>query len=253
VSRAVDAATRPLHLAPLGVGALVGGGLLALGMPPLALLVGGLSVSTWGALVGWELLGPAPATSSPPPVPDRSGLRSLVLRKALQDVDAAARRVQDRLAAQDGVLGAAFAELQADVRALVEQAEALAARGDAVHAFLMEHDPAIIERDVQARLVAARNVADPEAARSFRSAAESKRRQLEAWSGLRALHERVSAELVAVEATLGELDARVVRLSVEDPAGAARAGADAGREIRDVRERVGRLEQAAAKTLREVG
>jgi hypothetical protein len=248
--RALQSATRPLHLAPLGVGLAVGGGLLAVGLPPLALLVGGLSLGTSGALVAWELLAPAPKPESRP---TRAAIRSATLRKALEDVDRAAGKVSARLVAHDGVLGASFVELTASVRALVEQAEALASRGDAVHAFLGEHDPAEIEREVQSRLVAARNVGDAEAAGSFRSAAAAKRRQLELWTELRGLFERVSAELVSVEAVLDELDARVVRLSLLDPGGAAAAGRDASREMQAVRQRVGILEQAATRTLREVG
>lgn len=257
-ARALTAATRPLHLAPLGVGVVVGGGLVAVGLAPLAVVVGGLSVTTWGALVGWDLLAGAgaerPVTPTPAtPPPDRRTVRSLVLRKALQDVDQAAARVLGRMRRQDGVLGAAFVELEADVRGLVEQAEGLAAQGDGVFAFLLEHDPATLERELHARSLAARQAADPEAARSLQSAAESKRRQLEAWKELRTLGDRVTAELAALQAALEELDVRVVKLTLQDPAGAARVGADAGRDIRALRERVGVLEQAAARTLRELG
>lgn len=250
-ARALRAATRPLHLLPLGVGVVVGGGLIALGLPPLALLAGGLSLATWGALAGWELLGTPPPDV--PVGPDRAGLRSAVLREALQRVDAAARRVSDRLTAQDGLLAASFVDLAADLRALVEQAEALAARGDAVHAYLRDHDPATIERERDRCLASARAAADPAAADSFRAAAEAKRRQLDALRELHGVLDRVVAEVAAVEATLGALDARVVRLAVDDPAEALRAGADAGDEIRAARERVGRWEQAAARTLREMG
>ncbi|MEQ1568003.1 MAG: hypothetical protein ABMA64_20355, partial [Myxococcota bacterium] len=74
--------------------------------------------------------------------------------------------------------------------------------------------------------------------------------QLATFDELRVLGERVTAELLAVEAELGELDARLARLGLSDPTDAAPT--DAASEVRALRERMHILEQSAANTLREV-
>lgn len=250
--RALDAAVRPVNLTPLGVGILAGGGLLATGLAPLSILVGGLSLVTWGTLVLVDVA--ASAGAAPVPAPARTdGIAALHLRDAMADVRAAAERVRLEIGRHDGVIGASLLEIEADCDALVEQALALAHRGDGIHRFLVAHDRDAIQREVDARLASARQAADGEASRAFRSAAEAKRRQLELWTELRGQHDHIAAELVAVEAALDELHARVVRLALLDPTDVARAGADASREVKVLRERMEILERSAARTLQEVG
>jgi hypothetical protein len=250
-ARAAKAALRPLNMAPVALGVATSAGLLVAGLAPVAVLVGGLSMATYGAMVLFDAASPPPAP--PPRGPDRAEIASLRLRKALVDVDRAAARVVATLDGHDGAIGPSLVEVRADCDALVEQATELARRGDAAHRALTATDPAELERDAQARLAAARATADSEAARAHRQAAEARRRQLEHWTELRRTHDRVEAELGSVVATLDELQVRLVRLTLQDPALAVRDGADASREMKALRERVGILERSARLTLEEVG
>ncbi|MEQ1571843.1 MAG: hypothetical protein ABMA64_39820, partial [Myxococcota bacterium] len=163
LARALSASVRPLHLAPLGVGAAVGAGLLAFGLAPLAVAVAAVSGGTWLALVAVEL------SAAPPPPPSRD--RSAGAQTA---VERAAARVSARIASEDGVLGASMAEVAASVRALVDQAAALAARGDAIAAVLAEHDTAAVATAAERLREQARAARDPGARASLASAAEAR-------------------------------------------------------------------------------
>lgn len=248
IRRAVDAATRPVHLVPPGVGITAAGSLLALGQAPLAVVVGGLSMLTWGAMVAWDLATPpAPPEPEPPP----PGLDAPHLQKALDAVRAAAASVREPIDAHDGVLGASLLEIRVAADGLVDSAEGLARRGDAVYRYLRTYDPAEIQREADQLARASQGARDAETAASLASAAEAKRKQLATWKELRAQHDRIEAELIAVEAELDSLHARVVHLTLNDP-GDTSAGASIGRELASLGTRMSMLEKAAAATLSEV-
>lgn len=234
--RALASATRPLHLAPLAIGALTGGGLLAVGLAPLALAAGAVSLTTWGALVAWDLAAP------PPPLTPFARL--------LASVHRAAEPVTARIGSQDGGLGAALAEVRSRVNALVEQANALAARGESVDRFLEAHPAGDLEREIREQKAALGRIRDPEAAATLRAALEAKERQRAVITELRADRERLIAGLVSAEAALDELHARLVRLTLNDPTD--EIPRDAAAEIRELGDRVGILERSAAQTLREL-
>ena len=95
LSRLATAAVRPLHLLPAGVGAVTAGGLVFLGLPPLALAVGALSIGAWGALVAWDLASAKPA---------HGRLGTSALETLLEEVRSSAGRITDRIDAHEGVL-----------------------------------------------------------------------------------------------------------------------------------------------------
>lgn len=250
--RAVDASVRPVNLVAPGVGVAAASGLLAVGLAPLALAVGSLSVAAWGAMVAWDVASPKPAPPPPPPPPPPPKLEALHLQQAIEGIRRSAARVRERIDAHDGVLAASLLEVGANCATLVESAEEMARRGDAVYVFLRGHDPALVHREIEERRRLARAARDPEAAASLERAAEAKERQLRAWSELRDLHDRIAAELVAVGSALDELGVRVMQLTLQDPADAAVSGAGVGKELQSLRDRVQVLERSAAATLQEV-
>lgn len=249
MSRVVTAATRPLHLLAPGVGIAAAGGLLAVGLPPLAVAVGALSLGTWAALTGWELVQRPPA---PPPPPDpASELRAPDLRERLRAVLDAAARVTAHVHGHEGVLDGTLAELEAEQQELVTAATSAARRADKVWLLLGAVDPAALQREVEERRAAARAARDPEVARPYEEAADAKERELATWRSLARLLERARAELVAAEAALDELRARVARLMLEDPG--VGLGGDIRAQVRSLSERLHGVERAVDDTLRELG
>lgn len=250
VRRAVDAATRPMNLVAPGVGTLAAGGLVAMGMPPLALAIGALSLSAWGAMVAWDLASPAPA--KPPPERRPPEIDSVELKRLLTAVYRAAWNVRRQVDEHEGVLSSSLLELRAECEGLLDSADETALRGDTLYAWLRSHDPNAIHQEARDRADAAHRARDVEVARSLRTAADAKARQLETYRELRALLDRISAELVAAEATLDELHARVMKLTLSDP-GDAVARLSVGQDLAELRKRLQVLEKSAAATLREVG
>lgn len=244
--RALDASVKPLNLVAPGVGVAAAGALVAMGLPPLALAVGSLSVAAWGAMVAWDVATPKPP---PPPPPPPKRLQAVHLQQAIDAIRRSAESVRGRIDGHDGVLSTSLAELRADCDGLVDSAEEMARRGDAVWTFLRSHDPAPVQRELEDLRRRARTLRDAEAAASLESAAEARGRQLEAWAGLRTLHDRIAAELVAVGAALDELNVRVVQLTLQDPGDAV---PEIGSDLKALRDRVQVLERSAAATLREV-
>ena len=249
--RLLDASVKPLNLVAPGVGAAAAGALVVIGLPPLALAAGSLAVAAWGAMVAWDLaIPPAPAPATPPPAPPRR-LQAPDLQQAIEGIRASAATVRARIDAHDGILSTSLLELQADCDALVASAEAMARRGDAAYAFLLAHDPARIQQELDALRRRAKSAQDPEAGASLQSAVASTERRLAAWSGLETIHDRIAAELLAVDAALDELDVRVVQLTLQDP-GDAVPGARLGADLVLLRDRVQLLERSAAATLQEM-
>lgn len=248
MSRLLSAATRPLHLLPPGLGVIAAGGLLVAGLPPLAIAVGVLSLGTWAALTGWEMAGGAPPPS-PPPDP-LAGIQAPELRDQLRSVLAAADRVRAQVEGHDGVLDGSFVEILAEQTELVTAATATARRADKVWALLRTVDPASLQGEVADRRAAARRAVDPEVRRSLEEAAAAKAREIDAWRSLAGLVDRVRAELVAADAALDELHARVVRLMMDDPSAAA--DASVATQVRSLAERLHGLERSVDATLKEM-
>lgn len=252
--RLIQAAVRPLHLLPPGLGVVTAGGLLVAGLPPLALAVGALSLGTWGALVAWDLATPPPPPPPAPPPPDPlEGIRSPGLRARVEGVQAAARRVQERLGAQDSAMASALVELEAEATELWEAALQAARRGDTVEQLLGGVDLAALAQAAEERAATARRSADPEVARALDQAAQAKLRELQTWQDLGSLASRIHAELVGAEAALDELNARLVRVMLDDPGQAAAGGAQVRQQVHELAERLQILEKSAARTLSEVG
>jgi peptidoglycan/xylan/chitin deacetylase (PgdA/CDA1 family) len=251
--RALEAATRGQNIVPAGLGVAAAGGLLAVGLAPIAAVVGALSAVTWGALVAWDLashggaLPPAPEPAPEEPV----RLAAEHLQRRLDAVSAAARRVREPIDRYEGVLTDSLLEVGAASEELVERATALARRGDAIWRYLSANDPKQIEAEIAERRKSAGLLRDPTAAASLRQAADAKQEQLATWTALRDQHDRIAAELVAVDASLDALHARVVALTLNDPGDTA-AGASIGAEIHALGQRMGLLERAAAETIRSL-
>lgn len=248
--RLIQAAVKPLNMLPPGLGVVTAGGLLVAGLPPLALAVGALSLGTWGALVAWDLATPPPP---PPPPPDPlEGIRSPALRARLEGVQAAAARVQRRLAAPDSAMASSLVELEAEATELLDAAFRAARRGDAVEALLGSVDHAGLAQAVAERAATARRASDPEVARALTQAAAAKERELETWRELEALGGRIHAELVAAEAALDELHARLALVMLDQPDAEAAGGAQVRQQVHEMAERLQILERSAARTLQEV-
>lgn len=248
--RLVNAAVKPLHLVPAGLGTAAAAGLLAAGMAPLAAAVGLLSLGTWGAMVAWDLVSPTPP---PPPPPDPTeAIRAPHLRSLLGAVLAANARVRERVEAHDGALTPALVELAGEADELVSAALDATRRGDAADALLSGLDAAGLAREVEERRELARRAADPEVRRSMSEAAEAKARTLEAWRELRRVIDRIAAELVATEAALDELQARVARVTIDDPGAPGAGGAQVRLQLHELSTRLHTLERSAADTLKEM-
>lgn len=251
--RLLDAAVKPLHLLPPGLGIATAGGLLVAGLAPLAAAVGALSLGTWGAMVAWDLASPAPPPPAPPPPPDPlDAIASPELRNLLFGVQAAAARVLQRIEGHDGALSASLAEIQAECQDLLGAALDAARRGDAIVRMLGDIDPKELQLAAEDRASGARRAADPEVSRALQDAASAKERELQTWRELARLVERIKAELIAAEASLDELHARVARVMLDDPGEAAAGGPQVRRQISEMAERLHVLERSAEKTLREV-
>lgn len=248
-SRLLSAATRPLHLVPPGLGAVAAGGLLAAGLPPVAIAVGLLSVGTWGAMVAWDLLTPPPA---PPPPPDPAEtLQAPRLRALVGAVIEASERVRARLDDHPEALAAVAPELRAEEAALLEAAISAAKRGDAVWRLLQGVDPSALRREIGERRDAVQRTADPDVARSLQQAAEAKEREFNGWRDLAGIVDRIEADLVAADAALDELQVRVVKLALQEPG--TGTGLEVRQQVKDLAERLHILERSAEATLREVG
>lgn len=252
--RFLDAAAKPLHLLPPGVGMVAAGGLLVAGLPPLAVAVGVLSMGAWGALVAWDLVGPGPAPApEPPPVDPLAGIRTERLRLVMGAIHEAARRVERQIDGHEGAVTPSLLELSAESRALVTAADEAARRADALAVLLASVDHGALARELDERARAAAQAPDPEVARALRLAADAKGRERETWRELGRLVDRITAELVAAEASLDELAARVIRVTHDDPADTSAGGAEVRGQVKAVADRLQVLEKSAADTLREVG
>lgn len=246
--RALSASIRPRHLIPPALGIAASVSLLLVDLVPFAFATALLSFVAWATLVTRELLSSSPqaiAESTPT-------LESVQLARAHRAILSAADRVRTSARSHDGALSDSLGDVVIHCDELVVASAAMAARGDALFRFLRVHDPSELRRMADEHTRAARSMKDAEVAGSLRSAAEAKRRQLETIEELRTLYDRILAELLAVEATLGELHARVVKLTFEDPAYALSVAGTVGGELSSVRQRVQRLERSAAATLREL-
>ena len=249
IRRAFDAAVRPVNLLAPGLGTAVAGGLLTAGLPPLALAVGALSALTWGALVAWDVASkPRPA---PPPPPPQKTLAA-PFAGLLSGVEASARAVMDRIDGHDGAVGTTLLEVRADCVALVEAARRLAQRGDTVHHWLVSHSSEDVRAQIKELGEAQKRARDPAAAASLESAVQARRNELKARDGIRDIGERIIAELVATDAGLDELHARVVALTLADPTDSDARTDAVARDVRALRDQVSLLEKAAAATLLEV-
>lgn len=248
--RLVNAAVKPLHLVPAGLGTVVAAGLLAVGMSPLAAAVGLLSLGTWGAMVALDLRSkPGPP---PPPSDPAEAVRTPHLRGLLRAVLAANARVRARVAAHDGALTLTLVELAGEADELVSAALDAARRGDAAVALLSGLDGAALAQDVEERRALALRASDPEVRRSMSEAAEAKARTLESWRELQRVVDRISAELVATEAALDELHARIARLTIDDPGDPGAGGAQVRAQLHELSTRLHALERTAAETLKEM-
>jgi hypothetical protein len=247
--RTFNAAVRPVNLLAPGLGTAVAGSLLTAGLPPLALAVGALSALTWGAMVAWDVVSKSDPTA---PVAALEPELAAPFGALLQAVEESAQAVMDRIDAHDGAVGTTLLEVRADCVALVEAARRLAQRGDTVHRWMITHDSDDVRAQIKELGEAQKRARDKAAAASFEAAVQARRNELKARDGIRDIGERIIAELVATDAGLDELHARVVALTLSDPADADARSDAVARDVRALRDQVSLLEKAAAATLLEV-
>lgn len=248
-NRLIDAAARPLNLLPAGLGVVTAAGLTLAGLPPIGIAVGALSLGTWGALVAWDLLSaPRPA---PAPGPAKA-IASPRLQAHLESLLEVGARVRARIDSHDGVLTPSLAELHAECQLLLDAATGAARRGDAVLSLLAEVDRDALVRERDLRVREARESNDPEVRRALTAAAEAKSRELGTWESLATLANRITAELVAADAAMDELNVRVVRVTLDDP-GSDESGRRVREQVKELASRLNVLERAAQATLEEVG
>lgn len=248
VRRTVDAFVQPLNLAPTGVGTVAAGVLLVVGQVPLALLAGGLGLVATGALVAWDLFG---TSAAPPPEADWALPKSAQLRAELIEIHGGLARLRARVAEhEDAVVADALRSLEQDAAQLVVVADRIAARGDTIHELLDAQSSDQLTRSARERRAAARQAADPAVAKALKAAADANEREHATWRELATLYDRIVAELVATDAALDELHARVVRLAVSDPGDTS--ADDVGTELGALRGRLETLERAAAQTMKEM-
>lgn len=250
--RFLDAAVKPLHLLPPGLGAMAAGGLLVAGFPPLAIAVGALSMGAWGAMVAWDLVTPAPPVPTPPPPDPLAGIRTERLRALLMAVRRAGARVTEQVEAHDGAVSPSLVEIAAECEELLVAAGEATRRADGLWTQLSAVDQAVLGREQADRAAAASHAADPEVARALQLAADAKSREMTTWRELGRLVERIAAELVAAEASLDELHARVIRVTHDDPADASAGGAQVRDQVKELAGRLQVLERSAAETLKEI-
>lgn len=247
-SRLIGAAAKPLNLLPVGLGGITAAGLLLGGLPPLAIAVGALSFGTWAALVAWDLVSAPRPVATPEPA---ARLLSPRLQGHLDSLNAVGASVRGRIDGHEGVLTPSLAELNAECQHLLEAATGAAKRGDVVLSMLAGVDRAALtlERDLRVREARAAN--DPEVRRSLTAASEAKAREIETWQSLATLANRISAELVAADAAMDELNVRVARMTLDDP-GAADPGGQLRDQVKGLASSLNTLERAAQATLEEV-
>ncbi len=256
--RFLDAAVKPLHLLPPGLGAMAAGGLLVAGFPPLAIAVGALSMGAWGAMVAWDLVTPAPPVPTPPPPDPLAGIRTERLRALLMAVRRAGARVTEQVEAHDGavspslVASPAATSSSSHSAAISTRDGEATRRADGLWTQLSAVDQAVLGREQADRAAAASHAADPEVARALQLAADAKSREMTTWRELGRLVERIAAELVAAEASLDELHARVIRVTHDDPADASAGGAQVRDQVKELAGRLQVLERSAAETLKEI-
>ncbi|MSP55929.1 MAG: hypothetical protein EXR69_10050 [Myxococcales bacterium] len=247
-SRLIGAAAKPLNLLPVALGGITATGLLLGGLPPLAVAVGAISFGAWAALVAWDLVSVPKAEATPRPVVSSLSPR---LQAHLDSLNAVGASVRERIKGHEGVLTPSLVELNAECQHLIDAATGAAKRGDAVLAMLagVDRDELRLERDLRAR--EARAATDAEVRRSLTAASEAKTREIETWQSLATLASRISAELVAADAAMDEINVRVARMTLDDP-GSADAGGQLRDQIKGVASRLYTLERAAQATLEEV-
>ena len=245
--RLLDSAVRPLNLVAPGLGGLVAGGLVATGLPPLAIAVGAVSIAAWGAMVVFDLATPhrEPPKAPPPKLAPH-------LQEAVEAVRRAGAQVDQGIQRHDGVLSASLAEVSGDCQGLLEAAEGLARRGDAVYRWLQTHDPQAVVAEITQLQRVRQGTRDPEAAATLAGAIGAKQAELQARESIRAIHDRIVAELIATEAALDELAARVIKLTFGDSAELEEGGEGIRAGLAELRAHMGGLERAASATLKEV-
>lgn len=246
--RIFDASVHLRNLLPPAIGLIASLSFMIAGFVKFAILACFFALATWVILVARTLRAPSLSTilNEDPP------LESVQLARAKRSILIAADQVRSAAAGHHGVLSTSLLDVVTHCNALVTASSVVASRGDALFRFLRIHDPSELRRMADEHTRAARGMRDPEVAGSLRSAADAKRRQLETLEELRTLYDRILAELLAVEATLGELHARVVKLTFDDPAHAVTMAGSVNGELESIKQRVQRLERSAAATLREL-
>jgi phage shock protein A len=244
----VDAAKRPLNVG-VGVAVLAAAIVLdAVWLLPLALLVyAGMVVAT--ALDGDRAERVGTETydrrkKQLPPAGDE--LRPYLSPRVTAAVAVAAdaeRRIRKAIDSTDFPL----ADVEAEVDRLMAGVRQLARNADRLAEFLAEEDaPAVRSRLEQAR---AATSDDPALARMNADAVAALEEQLAAHEQIERQLARFEAQLQHIGASLGTIHAQIVRMSVEEEAGAQRRVAD---EVRALRREVGSTADALAEAFSDV-
>jgi hypothetical protein len=229
----VSAAKRPLNIAVAGVVVAAAFVFAAVWLLPLALLIYlGMIVAT--ALDGdrAERVGEATYAKRKKQLPAAAPVEfPPYLSPRVTERVAAAVTEEQRL--RKSLADTPFVEVSGEVDRLMAALAELAKHADRLEAYLAEEDEAAIRR----RLERLREVADdPAVGRVNAEAAAALEEQLEARAQVERHVARFDAQIQHIAASLGAMHAQVLRMSVEEEAGAQRRLAD---EVRALRREVG--------------
>ncbi len=192
----------------------------------------------WGVLSATQLKG----QGAPPPksnLPTPYALRFMSLQ-------AMAKRIEDTLASSDATIRSCLADVPPSLAEMLTKVEALLARQARIEAYLGEVHPQVAAAEL-ARLEASHaSAASEDAKRSWATAIENKRAELDARGALHGASDRIAAELAAIEAALGTTLSKIVSLEQGGVSAEAQAGITG--DVSDVLIKVSALEQALDET-----
>lgn len=239
----VAAAFRRWHSIAVAVAALVFAlPIGAAGFPVVAMAILGAGAGVWATLFVRDLLGSELAARvygplGPPIEPEVQvhELGSLELASSYADLLNTYEQIRVFLRASP-VLVATFGGLYARLSELVQLAGRVARNGLRLRAYLDADNPenlAAAAAQLDDRADATHN---EDAARTFRLAAVSRRRQLSTYRDIEGLYDSVVARLAILAALFGVVEARLVELEAVDDEQSAAVGLELTEEIQEVEE-----------------
>lgn len=228
MSNLLLAARQPLHLAVLVV-ALVSGLIAAIWLLPFGLVV-------YGAAVVLAARDPALAAAAQQSARSAAAARlnSTTFRTIIEDIDRSQREVERSIAQADPALTRLLANVGAQTRELVDQAHALATKGQAIESFLSTINYRQLQDQIDRIDTQIANTRD---AYTVQQLQETRQALVDRQNNAQALETyigRINAQLQNIDANIDNVLAETLRLRTADAVSAGSASNQVADRLRDL-------------------